>query len=64
MTIYYLQAQNPSTPQPITASTTNVCLSLGTNVPITYFIPKVAGASSYIWNAQSGTTTISPEWIG
>ena len=65
LTIYYLQAQTPSTPQPIVASTANVCPSLGTNVPITYTIPKVAGASSYIWNAQSGTTTIThPNGLG
>ena len=65
LTIQYLQAQTPSTPQPIIASTTNVCPSLGTNVPITYYIPKVAGASSHIWNAQSGTTTIThPNGLG
>ena len=65
LVIYYLQAQTPSTPQPIVASTTNVCPSLGTNVAITYTIPKVAGASGYIWNAQSGTTTIThPNGLG
>ena len=65
MTIYYLLAQNPSTPQPIVASSANVCPSLGTNIPITYTIPKVVGASSYIWNAQSGTTTIThPNGLG
>jgi hypothetical protein len=65
MTIYYLLAQNPSTPQPIVASSANVCPSLGTNIPITYTIPKVVGASSYIWNAQSGATTIThPNGLG
>jgi subtilisin-like proprotein convertase family protein len=58
-TIYYLLVQFPSTPAPIVASTTNVCPSLGTNVPITFTIPKVAGATSYNWSAQLGTTTIT-----
>ena len=34
-------------------------------MPITYKVPKVPGAASYIWNAQSGTTTIShPNGLG
>jgi hypothetical protein len=62
---YQLSAQYPTTPQTIVASTSNVCPSIGTNVPITYKVPKVPGAASYIWNAQSGTTTIShPNGLG
>jgi hypothetical protein len=56
---YQLTAQYPTTPQTIVASTSNVCPSLGTNVTISYRVPKVYGASSYIWSAQPGTTTIS-----
>jgi hypothetical protein len=62
---YALTAQYPTTPQTIVASTSNVCPSIGTNVPITYKVPKVPGAASYIWNAQSGTTTFShPNGLG
>jgi hypothetical protein len=57
--IYQLTAQYPTTPQTIVPSATNVCPSIGTNVPITYRVPKVLGAASYVWSAQSGTTTIS-----
>lgn len=57
--IYYLLAQYPTTPAPIIASTSDVCPSLGTNVPITYTIPKVLAATSYIWTAQAGNTTIT-----
>jgi len=57
--IFYLSAQLPGTPAPIVASTGNVCPSLGTNVPITYRIPKVMGAAYYQWTAQNGTTSIT-----
>jgi len=57
--IYYLSAQLPTTPSSILASTSNVCPSIGTALEITYTIPKSTGADSYIWNAQTGTTTIS-----
>jgi len=59
LTIYYLLTQFPTTPAPIVASTTDVCPSIGTNAPIVYTIPKVASATSYIWTAQAGTTTIT-----
>ena len=39
-------------------SSSNICPSIGTNVPITFTIPKVQGASSYVWAAQNGTTNI------
>lgn len=58
-TIYYLLTQFPTTPAPIVASTADVCPSIGTNVPIVYTIPKVASATSYIWTAQAGNTTIT-----
>ena len=57
--IYYLLAQLPNTPSTIVASTNNVCPSIGTLVSITYTIPKVAAATSYLWTAQAGTTTIT-----
>ena len=56
---YALAAQLPVTPSAITASTTNICPSIGTNVPVTYTIPKVQGAAIYYWSAQAGTTNIS-----
>lgn len=58
-TIFYLLAQLPNTPQPITASATNVCEILNTANSITYSISKVTAATSYLWTAQSGTTTIT-----
>ena len=57
--IYYLSALLPGTPAAIVASTANVCPSIGTGVAITYRIPKVMGAASYIWTAQNGTTNIT-----
>lgn len=54
-----LTAQAPGTPQTITASSTNICASIQNNTVVTYTIPKVAGASSYIWTSQAGTTTVS-----
>ena len=62
---YQLSAQYPTTPQTIVASTSNVCPSIGSSVLITYRVPKVRGAASYIWTAQSGTTTIAhPNGLG
>jgi len=57
--IFYMLAQQPSTPAPIIASSTNVCPSIGTNIPITYTIPKVMAATSYLWTAQMGTAIIT-----
>lgn len=58
-TIFYLLAQYPNTPQPITASSTDLCSILGTSATITYTIPKALSAIRYIWTAQAGTTTIN-----
>ncbi len=57
--IYYLQSQLPGTPSQIIASANSICKSIGTNIPVSYTIPKVPGASNYIWLAQAGTTTIT-----
>lgn len=57
--IFYLVAQLPGTPQPITASATNVCEILNTANSITYTISKVTAATSYLWTAQSGSTVIT-----
>ena len=66
MQIIYLAAQAPVTPATITASTANICGSIGTNVPIIFKIPKVyesgttnLTATSYLWSAQNGTTNIT-----
>ncbi|MBX2939049.1 MAG: T9SS type A sorting domain-containing protein, partial [Ferruginibacter sp.] len=59
LSIYYLQAQAPTTPQPITASTDNVCESIGSgNIGITYTIPKVNAATSYTWTAPAGVVSV------
>jgi hypothetical protein len=63
-TIYYLLAQLPTTPQPIVASTLDVCPSIGTNVPITYTIPKVTAATEYIWTPPAGTTLVHTNGLG
>lgn len=57
--IYYLNTQLPGTPAVIVASSTDICGVVGTNVPVTYTTRKLTGATSYIWTAQAGTTTIS-----
>ncbi|MFT3909303.1 MAG: T9SS type A sorting domain-containing protein [Ferruginibacter sp.] len=49
----------PSAPGAITASNSGICSVLGTPNTITYSIAKVSSASSYIWTAQAGTTTIT-----
>jgi hypothetical protein len=62
---FYLAAQLPVTPLPISASTTNVCPSLGTNFSVTYKISKVSGSASYIWSSPSSAVTIShPNGLG
>ncbi len=59
-----LTSAAPQTPAPITASTSNICPLIGTNVPATFTIPKVAGAASYIWLAPPGTTITHPNGLG
>ena len=56
--IYYLNSLVPGIPAPITASTNDICPLIGTNVPVTYTIPKQNNATSYLWLAQAGTTNI------
>ncbi len=56
--IFYLLAQLPGTPQPITG-VTNICTVLGTTTAVSYKIPIVPGATSYIWTTQPGTTTVT-----
>src|SRR5205085_1709062 len=58
MTIYYLFTQAPGTPGLITGPT-DVCPLLGNPAGADYVINKTAGALSYIWTAQVGTTTIT-----
>jgi hypothetical protein len=57
MTIYYLLAQFPNTPNPISGPV-DICPFLGGAATATYTITKAPGAASYIWTAQAGTTTI------
>ncbi len=57
-TIYYLLAQAPGTPAPISGNT-NVCQIIGTTNTYTYTIPVVPGATSYVWSGQAGTTIIN-----
>lgn len=55
----------PSTPQLIYATSTDICQSIASGTSISYIIPKVPGASSYIWSVQAGTTTVQhPNGVG
>ncbi|MBS1741980.1 MAG: T9SS type A sorting domain-containing protein [Bacteroidetes bacterium] len=63
LTVYYLLAQFPNTPNPISGPT-DVCPLLGGPAQGTYTINKAPGAASYIWTAQSGTTTITHLYSG
>ena len=58
LVIYYLLAQTPGTPGPITGNT-NVCQIIGTGTTYTYSIAAVPGTASYIWTAQPGTTVVT-----
>lgn len=57
--IFYLATALPNTASPIVASGTNICPIIGTVNTITYTIPKVIAATSYIWAAQAGNTVIN-----
>ncbi|MEO6668368.1 MAG: HYR domain-containing protein [Ferruginibacter sp.] len=61
--IFYMLAQLPNTPQPVTGIT-NICSFIGTGVATSYKIPIVAGADSYIWTAPAGTTITHPNGPG
>ena len=61
-TLYYLLAQLPSTPGSISGPV-SVCAFLGAG-SATYSVAAVAGASSYIWTAQPGTTITFPNGNG
>ncbi|MEO8769404.1 MAG: YDG domain-containing protein [Ferruginibacter sp.] len=56
--VFVLAAQAPNVPQPI-VGTSSVCSVIGTAGTLSYTIPSVIGATSYIWTAQAGTTTIT-----
>ncbi len=63
MTIYYLAAQIPTTPNPIVGPT-DACPLLG-GPAVTYTIPKAPGAKEYIWNVPAtGTTVTHPNGTG
>jgi hypothetical protein len=58
LSIYYLLAQGPTTPQPIVASSDDVCNSIATATGITYTIPKVNAATAYNWTTPAGTVSV------
>ncbi len=61
--VFFLLTQLPTTPLPIVASSTNLCPVIGTATPITYKIPKVLAASSYLWTVTptANITVVHPE---
>ncbi|MFT3911050.1 MAG: choice-of-anchor J domain-containing protein [Ferruginibacter sp.] len=65
MTIYYLLAQIPNTPNPIVGPT-DACPLLG-GPAVSYTIPKAPGAASYNWvvpQVGTGTTVSHPNGAG
>lgn len=62
--LLYLQAQPPSTPGPITASSLDVCASFNSGTLITYSIASVLGASSYVWTVPAGSIVVHPNAPG
>ncbi|HCF62969.1 MAG TPA: hypothetical protein DEU93_01340 [Chitinophagaceae bacterium] len=58
LSIYYLLAQGPTTPQPIVASSDDVCNSIATATGITYTIPKVNAATAYNWTTPAGAVSV------
>ncbi|MBC7534577.1 MAG: T9SS type A sorting domain-containing protein, partial [Ferruginibacter sp.] len=62
-TIFYLLAQMPTTPNPISGPT-NACPLLGGPTQGTYTITRAPGAASYNWTAQAGTATITHLYSG
>jgi len=63
----YLTATKPSTPSVITASSTNICPSLGTSATgyTTYTINKCTAADGYVWfAAQSSNVNIVHPYSG
>ncbi len=63
MTIYYLLAQFPNTPNPITGPT-NVCALIGTATTATYTTNKAAGALTYNWSTPANTVVSHPNGAG
>ena len=57
--LFYLVAQTAGTPSQITASSSNVCAVVNTSNTISYSIPKVLAATSYIWTMQSSDVVIT-----
>lgn len=55
ISIKYLAAQIPVTPQPITGLT-EVCDLVGTPTEVTYSIDPVIAASGYLWTVPAGVT--------
>jgi hypothetical protein len=55
MTIYYLLAQFPNTPNPITGPT-DACPLLSGTPTATYITNKAPGAASYVWTVPTGAT--------
>lgn len=56
---YWLKSQLPGTPTAIQTSSSDVCASIASATPIQFSIPKIPGATSYIWTAQNGSTNIT-----
>ncbi|MFT3909088.1 MAG: lamin tail domain-containing protein [Ferruginibacter sp.] len=63
MQIYYLLAQSPVTPNPITGPT-NICELIGTGNIVTYKTAPSASALSYVWTAPANTVVTHPNGPG
>ncbi len=54
----YLRAEAPETPAAIAASTNDICAAIADSSVVYFSVPRIASATSYIWTAQHGTTTL------
>lgn len=54
----YLRAEAPETPAAIAASTNDICAAIADSSVVYFSVSRIASATSYIWTAQHGTTTL------
>lgn len=58
LSIFYMLVQAPQTPEPISGPT-DACDFINAPTPVTYSIPAVTAATSYIWTVPTGVTIVN-----
>ncbi|HRN80665.1 MAG TPA: T9SS type A sorting domain-containing protein, partial [Ferruginibacter sp.] len=58
LTIFYMLVQSPQTPAQIDGPT-DACDFIGSPTPVTYSIPPVTAATSYLWTVPAGVTIVN-----